>query len=121
MNKENPQILECWDTFASDSAKYGLKIVGELDDANSNYSFHRLIVWQNEHTKEFRFATSSGCSCPMPFEDFKSWDQLEKLSGTPESLASFMHTAKSFYEGYTPTEDLQEFLHRIEKIVKGDA
>ena len=71
--------------------KFGLSIVGELDDPFADYSFVMLVVWQHEDGRLF-YATDSGCSCPSPFEDFHSIDSLTEI--TDESWEAFEEAVK---------------------------
>lgn len=58
--------------------KYGLEVVTEVEWSEPCYSFDTTIVWKKG--KKFYWASDSGCSCPAPFEDYNSLDDLE--SGT---------------------------------------
>lgn len=75
-----------WTNVSSNPEKYGLTLVGSLDDPWACYSFDDLCVWSHEDGRVF-WATDSGCSCPSPFEDFKSLDDLEEV--TNDTWAEF--------------------------------
>ena len=71
-----------------DTEKLGLEVVIELTDPDPCYSFDDLVVWKTFSGKLY-FATDSGCSCPEPFENFhtiedlipitnETWDEFEK-------------------------------------------
>jgi hypothetical protein len=65
---------------------YGLRIVAELDEPNLSYEFCMLVVWMDEHGEAY-FAQDSGCSCPSPFENYHSIEDLTPLnSQTMDSL-----------------------------------
>lgn len=66
--------------------KFGLKIVGEINDPQASYSFNDLVVWQHEDGRLF-YAEDSGCSCPSPFETYNSIDDLTPI--TNETWAEF--------------------------------
>lgn len=53
---------------------YGLTLVGEIELSESDYSFDILAVWRNK--EGYYLGTDSGCSCPTPFEDYKSVEDL---------------------------------------------
>ena len=72
--------------------KFGLSIVGELDDPFADYSFNKLVVWQHEDGRLF-YATDLGCSCPSPFENFRSLDSLTEI--TDESWNAFEEAVKN--------------------------
>lgn len=59
--------------------KFGLTLLDEIDDPQACYSFDILAVWQHEDGRLF-WASDSGCSCPSPFEDFTSLDDLTPIT-----------------------------------------
>ena len=87
-----------WTNVASAPEKYGLTFVGSLDDPWASYSFYDLCVWSHEDGRVF-WATDSGCSCPSPFEDFKSLDDLTEV--TNDSWDEFQKAV----EGHCASED----------------
>lgn len=68
--------------------KFGLEVVGHVEDPQACYSFDDLIVWRHEDGRLF-YATDAGCSCPSPFEDYRSIESLTPIVDTAESWASF--------------------------------
>lgn len=58
---------------------HGLYVVVEVELAEADYSFNLLVVWKHKDTGDLYWATDSGCSCPSPFEDYGSIEQLDKL------------------------------------------
>jgi len=66
--------------------KFGLKIIGGLNEPDLCYEFNELVVWQHEDGRVF-FAQDSGCSCPSPFEDYTSLEDLTPV--TTESWEVF--------------------------------
>lgn len=63
---------------------FGLTIVGEVEWSEPCYSFDTTVVWKDEEGN-FYWASDSGCSCPSPFEDYNSLEQLNK--GTAHEVA----------------------------------
>jgi hypothetical protein len=53
----------------------GLTQVGEIEWGDANYSFALTVVWKDEYGNLYR-ADDSGCSCPTPFEDYHTVDDL---------------------------------------------
>lgn len=47
----------------------GLKIVHELDDSSLCYEFDQLVLWEETSSGKLYWASDSGCSCPVPFEN----------------------------------------------------
>lgn len=66
--------------------KFGLTVVHEIDDPNASYSFDMLVLWRHADGRLF-YASDAGCSCPSPFEDYTSLDDLTEL--TDDSFAAF--------------------------------
>lgn len=76
-----------WDTNVYyHPEKFGLIQIGHIDDPEASYSFDDLIVWHHDDGRVF-YAQDSGCSCPTPFEDFDSLDDLTEV--TQESWGEF--------------------------------
>lgn len=59
--------------------KMNLEIVGTIDVADS-YEFDIFAVWQSTETGKLYYATDAGCSCPSPFEDIDSLDDLTEIT-----------------------------------------
>ena len=53
---------------------FELKLIGEVDLSEPDYSFDILAVWKGE--SGYYLATDSGCSCPSPFENYNTVDDL---------------------------------------------
>jgi len=51
-----------------------LNFVGSYEINDAPFEFNLIGVWKNE--KGFYIATDSGCSCPTPFENYGSLDDL---------------------------------------------
>lgn len=78
-----------WDTnIYYNPEKNGLTQIDMLSDPDASWSFDDLIVWQHEDGRIF-YASDSGCSCPSPFEDFNSLEDLNKVTDTQESWDAF--------------------------------
>jgi hypothetical protein len=58
---------------------YGLSVVGEVFDPNMGWEFDIFAVWKDSNDRYY-WADDSGCSCPSPFENYNSLDEL--TSGT---------------------------------------
>jgi len=70
--------------------EYGVHVFGEVDLAEPYYSFDLLVVWRDA-SRSFYFATDSGCSCPAPFENVRSVEDLEGPMKAAE-LVKFLET-----------------------------
>jgi hypothetical protein len=69
-------LLGPWETAQSNPEKLGLEIVGDADDSEE-YSFDQFVVWKDA-TGQLYYASDSGCSCPTPFENYKTVESLTK-------------------------------------------
>jgi hypothetical protein len=49
-----------------------LRIVASLNAYEENYTFDIFLVVQEVETGRVHVGSDSGCSCPIPFEDFRS-------------------------------------------------
>lgn len=61
--------------------------IGEVELAEPNYSFDLLAFWVRKRDGQLLYATDSGCSCPMPFEDTKVRDLRETTLDTVTDVA----------------------------------
>lgn len=61
--------------------KCGLKQVDSLE-ADLSYEFDMVIVWRDTVSKKYYWASDSGCSCPVPFEDIHRLGDLAVLNKT---------------------------------------
>lgn len=59
---------------------YGLELVGDAQWGEANYDFAMTAVWRHKMTGQLYWADDAGCSCPSPFEDFQTVEQLESAT-----------------------------------------
>lgn len=77
--------LDYHDNVYVSPEKFGLTPVAELDDPDASWSYDQVVVWENSEGKRY-WAADSGCSCPIPFEDYKSIADLNPLPETESQL-----------------------------------
>ena len=54
------------------------EIVGQLNEPDMFYEFNTLAVFRHKPTGIMWYAISSGCSCPIPFEEYYvNYENLE--------------------------------------------
>lgn len=63
--------------------EFGLTIIGTMEWHLASYEYDMTVVWQDAEGKLY-WASDSGCSCPSPFEEYKTLDSLE--TGTRDQL-----------------------------------
>lgn len=56
-----------------------LRLVAQLDAHEPSFSFDIFLVVQVIETGEVFVADDSGCSCPVPFEDFNSLSDFARV------------------------------------------
>lgn len=83
---------------------FGLEVVGSIQE-EPDYDFHILSVWRHTETGVMYWATDSGCSCPTPFEDYNTLEDLNRLK-TVREYSAFKRAVKDFapYRPINPTE-----------------
>lgn len=55
----------------------GLTIVGDMEWSEPDYSFDMTVVWKDADGVYY-WARDAGCSCPAPFEDYTSLEELNR-------------------------------------------
>jgi hypothetical protein len=97
------------ENIAYQPEKFGLEFHGSLDLEDEPYQFYIVGVW--EGPEGFYISTDSGCSCPSPWENHMS---MEDLTGpltreqAHEEITSLWNN--SYYKGSLPERDLEQFL-----------
>lgn len=82
----------------------GLRLVGELENADACYDFDTIVVVQDVATGKLYAAHDTGCSCPTPFEDVHSLGDMSEIR-TVDELQAFVK-AHEEYVNWTPTDKL---------------
>ena len=59
-----------------DPEAFGLSVVGSADEPGLSYEFNTFAVWRRNEDGALFCASSIGCSCPTPFEEYESVDNL---------------------------------------------
>lgn len=65
-----------WDNNPYDNPEnFGLTLVAEMSWHAPCYDFDYTVAWQGEDGTLY-WASDSGCSCPSPFEDYSTLEDL---------------------------------------------
>jgi hypothetical protein len=64
--------------------KFGLELVVMCDDPGLSYEFDMFGIWRDTATGQVYYGIDGGCSCPSPFENFTSVDDLTPVSSATE-------------------------------------
>ena len=75
---------------------FGLQFIGSLQWGEPDWDFNITAVLHDGEDK-FYVINDSGCSCPMPFEDFTSLDKVEPKTKW-EVIAELTERLKHFVE-----------------------
>lgn len=99
--------------------KFGLRVVGELEDPLSCYDFDTLVVWQHEDGR-ILWGVDSGCSCPSPFEDYDVSDLYELTTANWPTFARTvdMHCVDN-HRGELPSSfsaDKTDLLRKVSEL-----
>lgn len=76
----------------------GLKLIDSIDFADS-YEFDIVAVWEDIETGQRYYASDTGCSCPTPFEDFRSLSDMNPLNGNTMSEFKEFVNGRTDYRG----------------------
>jgi hypothetical protein len=97
--------------------KFGLEIVKEIDESGG-YEFSTTVIWKDGEGN-FYWAFDAGCSCPTPFEGYRSIDDLEVL--TLETFDKFFDATVSNhqYDFYDRKADLNREILDVRELLNG--
>jgi len=90
-----------------------LEVIGDLEMSEPDYSFDTVVVWRHIPTGDLYWAQDAGCSCPTPFEDYNSLEQLTKLVS-----ANLDEFAREISRCYQP-EEARSLLRKVRKTMRG--
>lgn len=95
--------------------KFGLTPVAEVHWDDESYQFNFMAVWVDGNGQLY-WATDSGCSCPSPFEDFHSLDELEK--GDILNLYGFINerVGDIYLDGYRHESELPRIKEEVTEL-----
>jgi hypothetical protein len=90
--------------------KFGLEVFAEFEFSDRFYQFDTRVVWKDREGQLWT-ARDSGCSCPIPFEDYHLGN-IDRLTSTDEIKAEW----KNKMMGSMTTQE--QYQYRIRKIHK---
>lgn len=95
--------------------EFDLTPVAEIDYSDGCYCFDLRVVWKHS-SGAFYTMRDSGCSCPSPFEEYHSLEELDRLD-----LAALEAEVKaesgSRYANHSATV-YSDFLREVREAVK---
>jgi hypothetical protein len=90
-----------------------LRVVAELNEKNMSYEFNTFMVWEHRITGDMYFAMDTGCSCPTPFENYKTIDQLTKVREIDQIYTALISWASGMSREDRPMTD--EFMRAVRR------
>lgn len=93
-----------------------LTLIGELDDENLSYEFDTLIVVRDDTTGDLYAVADSGCSCPTPFEDVRSFSDMTPIK-TLDDVKTFVKAHESDYREKWTSEQRQALYRKVRKAL----
>lgn len=99
----------------------GLELVDCIDRSDGNYQFDFCCIWERD--KSLFYGYDSGCSCPVPFEDFHCLADLTYLGNIKEFEKEIRSWYKYGAEEYDNTQssskdDIDNLIYKIKKKLK---
>lgn len=93
--------------------EYGLEIVEALQDPRASYSFDMFVIWIKPKTGTLYYSADNGCSCPSPYEDIHSIEELTEL----KDMKAFENDLRSWAKPYYDAQSLQNIIDKV-RVVK---
>ena len=95
--------------------KHGLTVIDSLEHSSGFYEFDTHIAWVHTDGRVF-LAHDSGCSCPTPFENYESLDDLTQV--TSENLDEIEKAVME--KAYSEADQVSklEFILKIKDALK---
>lgn len=96
----------------------GLEIY-TFTEKEPNYDFDMFVVFKDKATGELFAAHDSGCSCPTPFEDFASLEQMTRLKKI-EDFDKFVDAnwiLSGDYSGH-PKDEVRKARQKVQRYLK---
>lgn len=89
---------------------FGLEVIAEIEYSSASYEFDTRVVWRQISTRKLFTARDSGCSCPIPFEDY-NLDNIDPVDY--QILRAEVDGVLSQKYSYITPEQAQEFLAKV--------
>lgn len=104
--------LDTYDNAYSSPEKLRLENVAQIDYSDGNYCFDYRVIWKHLDTGLLYTARDAGCSCPSPFEDYRTLESLTRFALSEIEAEAKKEAASSFYSG----DQITPFLEAIRKL-----
>lgn len=94
---------------------FGLTLISSIELMDYCYQFDMVCVWWHEDGSIY-YAHDSGCSCPSPFEDIRSMDDLTKLEGGWAELDTYLSDLNGSTSNYAA--DCAEVVNKVRELTR---
>lgn len=95
---------------------FGLTLIDSIDLDAYVYQFDMVCVWWHEDGSIY-YAHDSGCSCPSPFENISSMDDLTRLEGGWAALDAYLVGLNGSTRSYAA--DCAEVVNKVRELTRG--
>lgn len=92
--------------------EFNVTILGEIEFSDGYYQFNTRVFWKGKDGTIYTYR-DSGCSCPTPFEDVSSLDDLTIVNS--DDIDWLIGEVRSDVYGYSCTSraDAIQLIHNI--------
>lgn len=97
--------------------KWNLKLIGEIEYSDLEYQFDTRIFLSDDENKRIYTARDSGCSCPTPFEDINSLNDLAEIKDISWVRGEISEELNKYENSVTSLDEAQDLLRTIEKLL----
>lgn len=101
----------------SEPERYGFEEIGEVEWKPGDYGFDTTVVWIETATGKIFAGTDSGCSCPRPFEDIESIEDLTEIT-KPMELIKYLADVQKEKDADHATGDVGELIMKVSQRMR---
>jgi len=102
--------FEVWESAETHPERLGLEITAVLNEPGLSWEYNTVLLFRRLEDGKLFWAADSGCSCPTPFEGYKTVESLNPLPETASTLHD--HTLQTSYRGGFMFPDAATFLRK---------
>lgn len=94
----------------------GLTFITEFDRDEPNYSFDLVGIFYDPTDQKFRVEFDSGCSCPSPWEDYRSRENFGQPLGAGEAIQKIRQVTWGYDDNAGPPSFIEDKNRAVETI-----
>lgn len=83
--------------------KFGLAVIKDVEWRGESYEFCQTVVWKDAEGHMYA-ASDSGCSCPEPFEAYRSVNDLDPVDTFDALIAHIKKAGEDMYFDWDETQ-----------------